>query len=231
MEAERFRRMVPEADVRISGVGVSETAVAVAKALRDGYSDLVLAGIAGSYDDAVAVGSTVAVREERPAGLPSDFSKNYSAVSIPKDMQAVVSNTVARSGAAAAGAQIENMEGAVFFAMCTDAGVRFCEVRSISNKVGEPRSEWQTDAALDALTRTLVEKFANKSFMDKNKVIIWTVVVLLVAALVGLIVWKWDEWFREPFMWAGVIILSFLTGWLVGRFLPRKSSKTDNTAK
>lgn len=161
-EAEPFRRLAPEAEIRISGVGAAETAVAVARALREGYDDMVLAGIAGTYDDRLEIGSTVAVCEERASGLPAAFAKSYPAVTLPQGMRAVVSNTVACCGAQPDGAQIENMEGSVFFAMCRDAGIRFSEVRAISNRVGEPREKWRITEAVDSLAGILKEKFMHE---------------------------------------------------------------------
>lgn len=224
MEAERFRQAVPDAEVRISGVGVAETAVATSKALRDGYKDIVLAGIAGTYDDALEAGATVVVSEERAAGLPDTYAKSYTAKWLPKGFPTVTSNTVARCGAEPQGAQIENMEGAVFFAMCEDAGVRYCEIRSVSNRVGAPRDEWQTDTALENLTRNLVKIISKEKFMNKTKIILYASLAVIVIALAALIVYKWDVWFRTAATWVLIIAVSFLAGWLLGRFGGKKKS-------
>lgn len=221
-EAERFRKAAPEAEVRISGVGMAETAVATANALREGYRCLILAGIAGTYDPTLEAGTTVVVREERQAGLPERYARSYTNDKLPKGLPSVVSNTVSSCGAEAHGAQIENMEGAVFFALCADAGVRFCEVRSVSNMVGAAKDEWQTDTALDNLTQVLVKSFVKDGFMDKAKVVLYCVAALIVFGLVALVVVKWEEWFRTAAIWVLIILAAFFMGWLCSRFARRR---------
>lgn len=225
MEAERFRQAAPDADVRISGVGAAETAAATARALRDGYRDLVLAGIAGTYDDTFEAGTTVAVTEEREAALPAAYAKTYTAGYSPAGFQTVTSNTVGTCGAEANGAQIENMEGAVFFALCEDAGVRYCEIRSVSNRVGASRDEWQTDTALENLTRNLVKMISKEKFMNKSKIILYTALAVIVVALAALVVYKWDVWFRTAATWVLIVAVALLAGWLVGRFSKRKNKR------
>lgn len=66
-----------------------------------------------------------------------------------------IANTVTVCGAAAGGADIENMEGAVFFALCEEYGAASREIRAVSNRVGEPRGEWDTELALRRLAETL----------------------------------------------------------------------------
>lgn len=221
-EAEKFRAAAPDAEVRISGVGASETAAATAKALRDGYKHLVLAGIAGTYDDTVEAGATFAVSEERMAGLPDDFARFYTASATPRGIPTAVSNTVSHTGAEPRGAQLENMEGAVFFAMCQDAGVRYCEIRSVSNRVGAPREQWLTDTAIENLTRTLVKTFIKKGFMNKTKLILYVAVAVIIIAAVILLLNNLEFFMSKVLTWIIVILVSFLAGWLIGRFGGKK---------
>lgn len=242
MEAAKFRQAAPEADIRISGVGVSETAVTLAKVLREDWTELVLAGTAGAYNEMLEIGATVAVSEERPAGLPSDFSRVYPAGFVPDGLRPVVSNTVARSGAEAGGALIENMEGAVFFAMCSDAGVRFCEVRTVSNRVGAPREEWQMERAVDNLAQKLVERFIKKEVMENNteklaeksveqpakpavqttanaegnnnKLIVWGIIAVVGLICALFIHHYWVSFFRTVF----ISICSIVLGYVIGRY-------------
>lgn len=224
-EAARFRKAAPEARIVISGVGPAETAVATAKALNEGCKHLILAGIAGTYDPSLEAGAVVAVSEERIAGLPEAYAKSYGGATVPKGLKAVKGNTVAQCGAAAEGAQIENMEGAVFFALCSAAGVRFSEIRSVSNLVGAPRSEWNVGTALDNLTLILTDTFIKKRFMNKSKFIIYTAMAVILIAAIALIVSKWKLWFTEIMTWVLVIAVSFFAGWLIGRFGGRKKKK------
>ena len=56
--------------------------------------------------------------------------------------------------------QIETMEGAGFFYVCLNEDVKFMEIRSVSNRVGEEdTSKWDTPKALDALKEALKEFF------------------------------------------------------------------------
>lgn len=224
-ESQPFRKALPAAEVRISGVGAAETAASVAKALRDGYSDIVLAGIAGTYDETVEAGAVFAVSEERMIAAPSTFTRAYKAPKLPKGIPAAVSNTVSVCGAAAGGAVLENMEGAVFFAMCGEAGVRYCEFRAVSNRVGAPRGEWHTELAAENLARTLMKMDSKEKFMNKTKIILWSAAVIIVVALIALLATQWRAWLTQILTWVIVIAVSFFAGWLTGRFGGRRSSK------
>ena len=60
--------------------------------------------------------------------------------------------------------QIESMEGAAFFYVCLNEYVKFMQIRSVSNKVGEENTaKWDTPKALEALKeamKTLFSRFA-----------------------------------------------------------------------
>ena len=118
-EAEAFRRRCPGVAYRITGVGPAAAAAATARAVVDERPDLLLlAGIAGVYPASeVAVGEVVAVAEERVEGLPERYADVYRPTFAVPGLRTAVSNSVARSGAAPAGAEVENMEGAAFFAV------------------------------------------------------------------------------------------------------------------
>lgn len=150
---------LPGTRLVVTGVGPAATAEAVVRAVvRHRPCRLLLAGIAGVYPEAgAAVGETVAVREERTAGLPPRFADRWEATWLPGRLRGVVSNTVCTCGASPAGAQIENMEGSAFFATARAFGLPAAEVRALSNRVGEPFAEWRTAEALAALAQTLSE--------------------------------------------------------------------------
>lgn len=57
--------------------------------------------------------------------------------------------------------EIENMEGAAFFAVCEALGVACCEIRAVSNYVGEPFGEWAVEQAVGNLTEKLTQLFGN----------------------------------------------------------------------
>ena len=159
MEAKAFRRMCPNAEVIISGVGMVATAAAIAsldRRKRLVTSDMVvLAGIAGSYGDSVAVGEVVEVMSERCVDLPERFRQSYQQRVFHTKLRRVASNTVHAMGVAAEDAEIENMEGAALFAMSEVIGFRAVEVRAISNRVGESFDKWHLDEAINALATEL----------------------------------------------------------------------------
>ncbi|MBQ3260919.1 MAG: hypothetical protein IJA66_07475 [Alistipes sp.] len=155
LESAPFRAICPDAEVFICGVGMAQTAACVARLLADGHRSFLLAGIAGAYDQTLAKGEVVAVAEERVAGLPMQFDRTYRATILPEGLQVVRSNTVSACGAEAQGAEVENMEGAALFALCEEFGAECCEVRAISNRVGEPREEWDVPTALESLAHAV----------------------------------------------------------------------------
>lgn len=57
--------------------------------------------------------------------------------------------------------EIENMEGAAFFAVCEALGVACCQIRAVSNYVGEPFGEWAVEEAVQNLTEKLTQLFGN----------------------------------------------------------------------
>lgn len=168
-EAEPLRRQFAEKcghEILVSGVGMAETAAAVCSLLVDPRPRrlVILAGIAGAYPDSgLTAGDCVVVDRESVADLgairegafKSLYNKGYACPiadgikSTPKVSGATVSTggTLGRIG----GAQIENMEGASFFAACLAAGLDFAEIRAVSNLTTDERSQWRLEEALSAL--------------------------------------------------------------------------------
>lgn len=157
LEAAPFRRLCPNAEVVISGVGMAATSAAIASlyaadsALCD--ARILLAGLAGSYGDCSAKGEVVEVRSEVCSELPERFRREYHNACCTS-LRRVRSNTVHR-GSESLGSDIENMEGAVLFAAAESLGLRVAEIRAISNRVGEPFAEWRVEEALEALAEVL----------------------------------------------------------------------------
>lgn len=153
VEAEAFDRTL--CDVVVCGVGAVESGATMARVVSEKCPDVViLAGVAGSYSSRYDVGQTVAVRTEIVADMGRVeswseiggerftplFQKEYSATDTPDGYDAVRSNTVNGCGVpyvATDGVDVENMEGAAFFATAQALGVRSMQLRTISNRVGE----------------------------------------------------------------------------------------------
>lgn len=155
LEAKAFRAMCPDAKVVISGVGMAATAAAIASLRPDDGDVVVLAGIAGVYNDSVAVGSVVEVVSEECVELPERFRRVYRQEKPYTSLRGVRSNTVHSMQRYSHGADIENMEGATLFAMAQKMGFRAVELRAISNHVGDSFDKWTVDEAVVALAEEL----------------------------------------------------------------------------
>lgn len=161
-EAKGFLLSKPKAPVFVTGVGQAAIAAGVIRAVKSKKPDLViLAGLAGAYDPELSYGEVVEVVHEEVAGIPERFAESYTIEPLT-GLRPVRSLTVDRSGAgtefaARTGAQVENMEGAAFFAVCDALGVECAQIRAISNRAGEPFAEWHTDEALANLTEILTQ--------------------------------------------------------------------------
>lgn len=156
-EAARLRKLRPDLDIRICGVGAVESALSMMQIIAEA-EEVLLCGIAGAYDRTLQKGEVVAIAEERFCRLMSGYSDSYSPTIPLEGLPTLRSNTVSQCGAAADGADIENMEGAAIFALCNAHGVPVAEIRAISNYVGEERKEWAVELATERLATYLAEK-------------------------------------------------------------------------
>lgn len=102
----------------------------------------------------------------QPAGERADSPEQTS------DMQSAIEKTNGTDGQGSlpgidstdgqsALPEIENMEGAAFFAVCEALGVACCQIRAVSNYVGEPFDRWAVGLAVENLTATLTQIFGN----------------------------------------------------------------------
>ncbi len=160
LEAQKFRIACPCATIVICGVGMAQcaavTASIIAQLRAEGKIEkLVLAGIAGSYSlDDVALCEVVEVVSEEIAALPARFRERY--ISEPQTtLRAVASNSVNIGGDAQTNAQIENMEGAAFMALCQKLRIEAMQIRAVSNRVGDPFAAWRVEEACEALSEGL----------------------------------------------------------------------------
>ena len=159
----------------VTGVGMAETAAAAAALPFKRPELAILAGFAGAYRiGGRSIGDCVAVERERVADLGAVrdgsfkplYQREYAApfaeriTSLPKAIGCTVScggsgmmspeGFDSDSGTMLAG-QLENMEGAAFYSVCTALESRYIEVRAISNYTDSPRAEWKTEEAALAL--------------------------------------------------------------------------------
>lgn len=177
-------RLERNADLLITGVGMVATAVRCARLLAQDNFDLVLnVGLCGSFDPGLKPGTVVHVARDRIAELGAEDGDTFltmTELKLPaeceftnlsppniaalKELQVVSGVTVntahgnERSIAALVeryAPQVESMEGAAFMSACLVSGVRFAQVRAVSNIVERRnRSAWRIPDALAALTRS-----------------------------------------------------------------------------
>ena len=135
MEGEKFAaNLPPNVAVETIGIGPYRSAFnTYHHILRHRTRMAILAGIAGTYPGCPHI--------PQETTFSTADSNTLSAASAP---------FVERSGA-----QLENMEGASFFYACTQSGTPFLELRTISNRVGEPFPDWDIETATDNLARDL----------------------------------------------------------------------------
>lgn len=169
-EAAPFRRHAPDATIYISGVGMAAVAATLVRAAsdsmagcglssKDAMSDLlfILAGVAGSYGDVPTLCEVVEVESECCVELPERFRRTYRATECVTALRRVASNTLHGMCADPASAEIENMEGAAFFAVAEALAVRGVELRAISNRVGDEFKAWRIDEAAEVLANELIK--------------------------------------------------------------------------
>jgi futalosine hydrolase len=170
-------------DLLITGVGMVATAARTARALAQKPYDLAFNfGVCGSFDPALEIGRAVHIVKDRIAelgaedddafltldqlGLPGDSvfvnaaAPASAALAALPAVSAITVNTAhgnARTIAAAVRRfepQVESMEGAGFMCACQLSGVRYAQVRAVSNVVEKRNREaWNLGEAVGQLRR------------------------------------------------------------------------------
>lgn len=160
-----------QAGVEVSGVGMAEIAASVSSAAGAVPSKPVpplalLAGIGGAYPGrGLEPGDCVAVASEtvgdlgavRDGNFMPLFQKEYNcplagSITSVRTVRSLTVNCIRGPSLADTGEfDLENMEGAAFFAVCSALGIPYLEVRAVSNMTTDPRGEWNIPGALDSL--------------------------------------------------------------------------------
>lgn len=168
----------------VTGVGSVATAFRLGHLFAGFQADWAInAGIAGAFDPALPIGTVVQVQRERFGDLGVEeadgrFTDMFEMGFAPQaewinpmpplpGLPVCNSLTVNKVHGAEHSiqrirekypeVQVESMEGAAFFYACQAAGLRFCEIRAISNKV-EPRNReaWDIPLAITRLNEVLI---------------------------------------------------------------------------
>ncbi len=170
----------PKFDILITGIGMTATAFALGKKLNDDYNLVINVGIAGSFDQNIALGSLVNVTTDTFADLGAEdgeefltieelgFGKNTYQSNYQYDkLQKVAGITVNKVHGNKANIakisnrfkpQVESMEGAAVFYACEINNKLCLQIRAISNYV-TPRNkeDWKIDLAIENLNNWIIE--------------------------------------------------------------------------
>lgn len=187
LEARKFITRYGETYETVkAGVGLAECAARTAGIIKNRKPDLIiLAGFAGAYPDrGISKGETVLVERENSSDLGSCNGTEFRPLPksgldpaynfydcpgpVPDLFRKVVSNSVniaalGRKNDLLMDGEIENMEGAAFFAVCRSMYVPFLELRTISNIVGDRPEEWLMGEASEILSDSLATLLDNLS--------------------------------------------------------------------
>ena len=169
-------RQIEGLDFHVTGIGAANTAAAVARILGRSAPDYycaIQAGIAGAYHRGLNIGDAVLVVSDRQADLGAwrgdrleEFARDAPPIECPRIsdiawqgpvVRAQSVNTAATPLVPRGLADIETMEGAAFFTAAAESGVKFLQLRVISNYVDDPREKWQIERAIAALPDALAQ--------------------------------------------------------------------------
>lgn len=162
------------------GLGLTATAYTTTKAIYEHRPDIIImAGIAGVYKhSSLKIGDNVLVCSEHEADLGFFYEDGFKHISnmcndmsfeiikeidcpyIPQDIDIKTAKSNSMNAAMADfvdidSAEIENMEGYALFYVCKKEGVKFLEIRSISNVVDKGREEWDYNKSIKNMTEAL----------------------------------------------------------------------------
>lgn len=158
--------------ILMSGMGPIPAMIATIAAI-DKYSPelIVEVGIGGATNNDLKIGEVVVVSSDyqidlgayRPDTKTFDpfTTEHYKSDYQIEGLKSVSGQTVttACTPLIESTAQVESMEGAAFMAAAQYKGVKFVQIRSISNYTGQSRAEWREEEALVNLSNTLAQHF------------------------------------------------------------------------
>ena len=163
----------------VTGVGMVATAIAVSKALSEKHYDLVVnAGVAGSFNRSIPIGSVVEVVQDQLSEIGAQDGSQFLSpremgldatitVKMPKQtklpaVSGITVNTVHGDDKAISqivhrlNPQVESMEGAACMLACQNAGVPCVQLRAISNYVEKRnKANWDIPLAIQNLNQEL----------------------------------------------------------------------------
>ena len=170
----------------VTGVGMVATAIAVSKALAENQYDLVVnAGIAGSFNRSIPLGSVVEVVKDQLSEIGAQDGNHFlnpiemglevittvempAQTNLPK-VSGITVNKVHGDDKAISqivhrlNPQVESMEGAAFMLACKHAGVPCVQLRAISNYVEKRnKATWDIPLSIQNLNQELYNFLAKR---------------------------------------------------------------------
>jgi futalosine hydrolase len=180
---QRYTLKDKSTDLLICGPGIPASMFNTMQLLfSKKFDNILLAGIAGSYDEKLTAGNLVCVESEQFADIGVHDEIKFTSLCNHKEwaeiyhngkinnpnrdlmmdthLPLVTSNTVNLNNLPFEGvptAAIENMEGAGLFMIFNEMKIPFLEIRAISNQVSERnKSKWDIHLAVQNLSDYLV---------------------------------------------------------------------------
>lgn len=174
----------PKFDVLITGVGITATAFALGQRLNLDYRIVLNVGIAGSFDEGIAIGSLVNVSEDSFAELGAESGNDFISIDelgfgkssytlaggwIPDlpQVRAITVNTVHGNTTTIErilqrlNPQVESMEGAAACYACEQLNIPALQIRSISNYVEyRNTAKWEVGLAIQSLNSWLINNLS-----------------------------------------------------------------------
>jgi nucleoside phosphorylase len=158
-------------DVLITGVGMVATSFRLGRVLlSNNYDRIINAGIAGSFDKSIPLGTVVEIVEDQFSEMGAEDGAKFiplSDLDFPLDdalPETITVNTVHGSEDRIKitkhrfNPQVESMEGAAFFYACKMADVSCIQIRAISNYVERRnRASWDIPGAVKNLNQEIMK--------------------------------------------------------------------------
>ncbi len=152
----------------ITGMGMTATASALSRAISANRPDLIIdVGICGAINHEIPIGAIVQVDSDTVApfgvmrgGVFVPFiNEIYNAKNnlILPYLRASAATVTLACGELPDAYDVESMEGAAVFALCAAHDIDSLQIRTVSNYMGTPRSEWRIELALDELRKAIRE--------------------------------------------------------------------------
>ena len=180
-EQEVIKDKFKDCNVLITGMGMVNTSIQITKELMQNEYDLVInMGVVGSYSKDYIIGDVVEVVEDsfselgfengNDFGQFSDFVTKYNVVAKTnlQKVKGITVNTVHGNEQSIAeivnrlNPDVESMEGAAVFKVCTEFAVPCIQIRAISNNVEKRNKEnWNMPLAIHNLNNQ-VEKIIKR---------------------------------------------------------------------